>query len=75
MVEYFRRLVDKGLLDPESVTQDDDQAIQKFVNGKSFVINANSQTINLYRDDMDQILGEDNYEIRKITVPGGPKDI
>lgn len=73
MVEYFRRLVDKGLLDPESVTQDDDQAIQKFVNGKSFVINTNSQTINLYRDDMDQILGEDNYEIRKITVPGGPK--
>lgn len=72
MVTYFNKLVAEGLLDKESFTQDDDQAIQKFVNGKSFVINGNSQTINLHRNDMDKILGKDKYSISKITVPGGP---
>ena len=72
MVTYFNKLVAEGLLDKESFTQDDDQAVQKFVNGKSFVINGNSQTINLHRNDMDKILGKDKYSISKITVPGGP---
>lgn len=72
MVEYFNRLVEKGLLDPESVTQEDEQAIQKFTNGDSFVINTNAQTLTQYRPTMDDVLGPDNYEIKKIPVPGGP---
>src|SRR5690606_12597602 len=72
IVEYFNRLVEKGLLDPESVTQEDEQAIQKFTNGDSFVINTNAQTLTQYRPTMDDVLGPDNYEIKKIPVPGGP---
>lgn len=72
LVEYFHRLVEKGLLDRESVTQEDDQATEKFINGKSFVINTNGQTLEQYRKDMDEILGKDNYKIKKIAVPGGP---
>ncbi|SDZ56109.1 putative aldouronate transport system substrate-binding protein [Evansella caseinilytica] len=72
MVEYFSRLVEKGLLDPESVTQEDDQAIEKFATGKSFVINTNGQTLTQYRTTMNDTLGADNYEITKIPVPGGP---
>lgn len=72
LVSYFHGLVEKGLLDKESVTQEDDQATQKFINGESFVINTNSQTIVDYRKDMDETLGEGNYSISKIPVPGGP---
>ena len=72
LLTYFNKLVEEGLLDKESFTQEDDQAIQKFVTGKSFIINGNSQTINLHRNDMDKTLGEGNYSISKITVPGGP---
>ncbi|MDO7908884.1 extracellular solute-binding protein [Paenibacillus sp. JX-17] len=73
MVTYFNKLVSEGLLDKESFTQDDDQAIQKFVSGKSFVINGNSQTVVLHRNDMNKTLGEGKFEVAKITVPGGPK--
>ncbi|KOY16438.1 ABC transporter substrate-binding protein [Paenibacillus xylanivorans] len=73
MLTYFNKLVSEGLLDKESFTQDDDQAIQKFVSGKSFIINGNSQTVVLHRNDMNKTLGEGNFSIAKITVPGGPK--
>jgi putative aldouronate transport system substrate-binding protein len=72
LLTYFNSLVKGGLMDPESFTQQDDQAIQKFVSGKSFVISANSQDIVTYRKSMDQSLGAGNYSIKKITVPGGP---
>lgn len=71
-LEYFHSLVSGGLMDPESFTQQDDQAIQKFVSGKSLVISANSQDIVTYRDSMDKSLGAGKYSIAKITVPGGP---
>ncbi|WP_404455191.1 extracellular solute-binding protein [Virgibacillus necropolis] len=73
MVTYFHGLVEKGLLDKESVTQDDDQAVQKLINGESFVINTNSQTIVQYRSDMEETLGKENFAISKIPVPGGPE--
>jgi len=72
LLEYFNSLVKGGLMDPESFTQQDDQAIQKFVSGKSFVISANSQDIVTYRKSMDQSLGAGKYSIKKITVPAGP---
>lgn len=72
MVTYFHGLVEKGLLDKESVTQEDDQAVQKLINGESFVINTNSQNIVSYRSDMKETLGEGNFSISKIPVPGGP---
>lgn len=72
LLEYFNSLVAEGLMDPESFTQTDDSAIQKFVSGKSFVISANSQNIITYRTSMEQSLGKGNFKVGKITVPGGP---
>jgi len=72
LLEYFNSLVSEGLMDPESFTQTDDSAIQKFVSGKSFVISANSQNIITYRTSMEQSLGKGNFAVGKITVPGGP---
>ncbi|MBT2532974.1 extracellular solute-binding protein [Arthrobacter sp. ISL-48] len=72
LVTYFNSLVSEGLMDPESFTQTDDSAIQKFTSGKSFVISANSQNIITYRTSMEQSLGKGNFAVRKTTVPGGP---
>jgi putative aldouronate transport system substrate-binding protein len=72
MVSYLGGLVKQGLLDKESLTQDDQQAITKFVTGKSFVIGTNAQELISMRKTMDTNLGAGNYKIQKITVPGGP---
>ncbi|MBA4493480.1 extracellular solute-binding protein [Paenactinomyces guangxiensis] len=73
MLTYFNRLVKDGLMDKESLSQSDDTAVQKFVNGKSFVISTNSQEIEVMRNSMKKTLGEGNFSISKIDVPGGPK--
>ena len=71
---YFARLVKEGLLDPESITQSDEIAHQKFINGESFIMCGNSQdlTINL-KNSMDSILGENNYKIIIMPLPQGTK--
>lgn len=73
MLTYFNKLVKEGLLDPESFTQNDDQAKQKFFNGKSFVMSTNSQEIISYKTSMDGTLGVQKYKIERIIPPSGPK--
>ncbi|GAB3892349.1 extracellular solute-binding protein [Kibdelosporangium lantanae] len=71
LLEYFHKLVADGLMDPESFTQTDDQAIQKFTSGKSYAISSNAQSIpNDYRPNLAKIPGA---TVAKITVPAGPK--
>lgn len=72
MVTYLNTLVAEGLLDPESFTQQDDQALQKFRNGNTSVISGNSQDPSAHREIMDQNLGAGSYEIGKGILPGGP---
>ncbi|AZP03541.1 ABC transporter substrate-binding protein [Jeotgalibaca ciconiae] len=72
MVEYFAGLVEQGLMDPESWTQDDEQAVQVFTTGKSAVISANSQTVIQMRETMNETLGADNFTVQKIVNPEGP---
>jgi putative aldouronate transport system substrate-binding protein len=70
MVEYLHSLVADGLLDPESFTQDDDTAIQKLANGKSFAISTNAQMlVNDYRPALEATPGA---TISKINLPAGP---
>jgi putative aldouronate transport system substrate-binding protein len=68
----FARLIKDGLLDIESATQTDDMAINKFVNGKSFVISCNGQEINNYRTKMDATLGKDAYKVARLNILAGP---
>ncbi|XVV00907.1 extracellular solute-binding protein [Actinosynnema sp. CA-248983] len=71
LVEYFRKLVAEGLMDPESFTQKDDAAIQKFAAGKSFAISSNAQNlVNDYRPNIAKIPGA---TVAKIPLPSGPK--
>lgn len=70
LVEFFHKLVAEGLMDPESFTQKDEPAIQKFATGKSFAISTNAQTIvNDYRPGLKNIPGA---TVAKIPVPSGP---
>ncbi|GAA2660355.1 ABC transporter substrate-binding protein [Paractinoplanes durhamensis] len=70
VVQYLATLVSEKLLDPESFTQTDDQARQKFASGKSFVISVNAQTVvNEARKDIAKIPGA---KVAKIPLPTGP---
>jgi putative aldouronate transport system substrate-binding protein len=70
MVQYLNTLVSEKLLDPESFTQTDDAAMQKFARGQSFVISTNAQTlVNDYRKDVAAIPGA---TVMKIPTPMGP---
>ncbi|MFI5908579.1 extracellular solute-binding protein [Dactylosporangium sp. NPDC051541] len=70
MIQYLNTLVSEKLVDPESFTQSDDQAKQKFANGKSFVISCNAQTlVNELRKSIATIPGA---TVLKIPVPLGP---
>jgi putative aldouronate transport system substrate-binding protein len=71
MLQYLHSLVADKLLDPESFTQSDDNAIQKFVSGKSLVISTNAQTlVNPYRPNLTQAIP--GATIVKVPVPIGP---
>jgi putative aldouronate transport system substrate-binding protein len=71
MVEYLRRIVAEKLLDPESFTQQDDQAVQKLLAEKSYVISANPQElVQNYRYNLEkQVKGA---KIEMVPVPLGP---
>lgn len=63
-------LVEAGVLDPE-ITQSDDQAVQKFIAGKSAAISGNTQTIAEYRQKFADS-GQGDVPIRLLSLPGGP---
>ncbi|MFF6912141.1 extracellular solute-binding protein [Streptomyces sp. NPDC012466] len=71
MIEYLRKVVAEKLLDPESFTQQDEQAVQKLLAEKSFVISANPQElVQNYRYNLEkQVKGA---TIEMVPVPLGP---
>ncbi|WP_420111860.1 extracellular solute-binding protein [Pseudactinotalea sp.] len=71
LLEYFHSLIDEGLLDPESLTQDDDAAIQKLTSGRSAAIGSNDQEILAYRSNLADA-GNTDAVMRQIIVPAGP---
>ncbi|MFG2575767.1 extracellular solute-binding protein [Streptomyces sp. NPDC048481] len=71
VVEYLRKLVADKLMDPESFTQTDDDAVQKLLGQKSFAISANPQElVQNYRYNLEkQVKGA---KIEMVPVPLGP---
>lgn len=70
MIAYFADLVERGLLDPEAVTQDKDAAIAKLLNDQVAAKGTNTQEIQEYRDAFTD--NDKDGEFRLITVPAGP---
>jgi putative aldouronate transport system substrate-binding protein len=69
LLETVAGMVSSGAMDPE-ITQNDDQAKQKFISGSSAAISGNTQEITVYRTAMEDA-GKD-ASIRLLTLPGGP---
>ncbi|WP_053667874.1 extracellular solute-binding protein [Streptomyces sp. NRRL B-1140] len=71
MVEYLRGLVAEKLMDPESFSQTDDQALQKLLAEKSYAMSANPQVlVQDYRYNLEkQVKGA---RIDMVPVPLGP---
>jgi putative aldouronate transport system substrate-binding protein len=71
VVEYLRKLVAEKLMDPESFTQTDDEAVKKLLSEKSFAISANSQElVQNYRYNLKKQV--EGAKIEMIPVPIGP---
>ena len=70
MIAYFADLSDRGLLDPEAVTQDKDAAIAKLLNDQAAAKGTNTQEIEEYRTAFAD--NDKDGEFRLITVPAGP---
>ncbi|MBQ1090347.1 extracellular solute-binding protein [Streptomyces sp. B93] len=70
-VEYLRRLVAEKLMDPESFTQTDDEAVKKLLSERSFSISANPQElVQNYRYNLTKQV--EGATIDMIPVPLGP---
>ncbi|MFB6848731.1 extracellular solute-binding protein [Streptomyces sp. NPDC056373] len=71
MIEYLRKLVAEKLMDPESFSQTDDQALQKLLAQKSYAMSANPQVlVQDYRYNLEkQVKGA---RIEMVPVPIGP---
>ena len=71
VIEYLRKLVAEKLMDPESFTQNDDEALKKLLSERSFAISANPQElVQNYRYNLPrQVKGA---EIEMVPVPLGP---
>lgn len=70
LVAFYASLVEDGLLDPEAVTQDDDQAKQKVASGRALSVGTNNQEIITYRQTLKE-LGTAG-DLALIRVPAGP---
>lgn len=71
LVTYFADLVDRGLLDPEGLTQDDDAAKAKFTTGKAAAIGSNDQEAVVYRTGFEEA-GNKDAKVKHLVVPAGP---
>ncbi|MFF6877117.1 extracellular solute-binding protein [Streptomyces sp. NPDC012474] len=71
MVEYLRKLVAEKLMDPESFSQTDDQALQKLLAEKSYAMSANPQVlVQDYRYNLEKQV--EGAKIEMVPVPLGP---
>ncbi len=69
LIEFFAGLREQGVLDPE-ITQEDDLAISKFINGRSAVIETNGGELGALRRAATDI-GVD-LNAKMVVLPAGP---
>lgn len=68
---YFQKLYADGLIDPETFTQDSQQAQAKFFRGESYVLSSNYQVLS---DILSQNkMQAEGAELYFLTTPSGPK--
>lgn len=68
-VTLMNKFVTSGILDPETFTQEDELAENKFFTGESVVIGSNRTFLSTYQTKMNDTLGEGNFELYSIVLP------
>lgn len=68
-VSYYSNLVQKGLMDKESLTQTDDTETAKFINGQSFVIGTNGSEFTTLQKNLQA--KHPDEKVAMMTVPAG----
>ena len=71
MLQTANRFVEEGILDPETFTQDDSTATNRFYNGETVILSVNQGQVANYYANLDEQLGAGNYETYIITPPQG----
>ncbi|WP_114853198.1 extracellular solute-binding protein [Brachybacterium sp. YJGR34] len=76
LVEYFRTLVEEGLLDRESLTASNDGSgaagvDEKFANELCFAASGSSGTAIEFAQALNETVGEGNFEVTLIPPPAG----
>lgn len=71
MVTAAHAFVEAGILDPETFTQDDSTATNKFFNGQTAIMSINQGQYATYVSNLDEMLGAGNYELYVVTPPKG----
>lgn len=67
-------LVSSKILDPETWTQDDDTALNKFYRGETAIISTNRAQYTTQEEKITAQLGEGNFELYRTLVPIGNND-
>lgn len=67
----LNKFIEGGILDPESFTQTDEQACQKFYRGETVIFGSNKAVYADYIANLNSTLGEGNYELYITVYPMG----
>jgi len=70
-ITVANRFVEEGILDPETFTQDDTTATNKFYNGETVIISVNRSQYTAFENGLKEIQGEGNYETYVTVYPKG----
>lgn len=71
MMTVIQKLVDNKILDPETFTQQDDVAGNKFYRGETALISTNRAQYTAQEEGIKGQLGEGNYKLYRAVVPVG----
>ena len=66
------RFIEEGILDPETFTQDDTTATNKFFNGQTAIMSVNKGQYASYVTNCTENLGAGNFELYYAVAPKGP---
>ena len=67
----LQKLVQNKILDPETWTQDDDTALNKFYRGETVIMSTNRAQYATQASKIEEQLGAGNFELYRILVPVG----
>lgn len=70
-IEMLSKYISGGILDPESFTQTDEQACQKFYRGETVMLGVNKSVYTDYLANLKSTLGEDQFELYITVYPKG----